>query len=128
MKDVNNEYRLNVLFQEGDVEKMRQNVLKNIEEKVVPSQILKQDINIDRVKAATMKVPLVISELNTKAVIDTGAEVTVLSEAFYFNIPENRRPKLKAATRNLVVAEAGKQMSTTGIAEVDIKLGNEKFT
>jgi hypothetical protein len=44
---------------------------------------------------------LVISELNTKAVIDTGAEVTVLSESFYFNIPENRRPKLKAATRNL---------------------------
>jgi hypothetical protein len=41
-----------------------------------------------------MKVPLVISELNTKAVIDTGAEVTVLSEAFYFNIPENKRPKL----------------------------------
>ena len=59
---------------------------------------MKQDIIIDRVKVATMKVPLVISELNTKAVIDTGAEVTVLSEAFYFSIPENRRPKLKAAT------------------------------
>jgi hypothetical protein len=27
-----------------------------------------------------------------------------------------------------VVAEAGKQMSTIGIVEVDIKLGNEKFT
>ena len=60
--------------------------------------------------------------------IDTGAEATVLSEAFYFSIPENRGPKLKAATRNLVVAEAGKQMSTIGIVEVDIKLGNEKFT
>ena len=107
---------------------MRQNVPENIEEKVVPSQVLKQDIIIDRVKAATMKVLLVISELNTKAVIDTGAEVTALSEAFYFSIPENRRPKLKAATRNLVVAETGKQMSTIGIVEIDIKLGNEKFT
>jgi hypothetical protein len=48
---------------------MRQNVPENIEEKVVPSQVLKQDIIIDRVKAATMKVPLVISELNTKAVV-----------------------------------------------------------
>jgi hypothetical protein len=78
-KDANDEYSLNILFQEGNVEKMRQNVPENIEEKVVPSQVLKQDIIIDRVKAATMKVPLVISELNTKAVIDTGAEVTVLS-------------------------------------------------
>lgn len=127
-KDVNDEYSLNILFQEGNVEKMRQNVPENIEEKVVPSQVLKQDIIINRVKAATMKVPLVISEQNTKAVIDTGAEITVLSEVFYFSIPENRRPKLKAATRNLVIAETGKQMSTIGIVEVDIKLGNEKFT
>ena len=71
---------------------MGQHVPENIEEKVVPSQVLKQDIIIDRVNAATMKVPLVISELNIKAV--RREETTVLSEAFYFNIPENRRPKL----------------------------------
>jgi hypothetical protein len=65
-KDVNDEYSLNILFQEGNVEKMRQNVAENIEKKVVPSQVLKQDIIIDRAKAATMKVPLVIRELNTK--------------------------------------------------------------
>ena len=68
---------------------MHQNVPENIEEKVVPSQVLKQDIIIDRVKAATMKVPLIISELNTKAVIDTGAEATVLSDGvvrFEFNL------------------------------------------
>jgi hypothetical protein len=74
---------LHILFQEGNVEKMRQNVPENIEGKVVPSQVLKQDIIIDRVKAATMKVPLVISELNTNAVIDTGAEVTVLSLSLF---------------------------------------------
>jgi hypothetical protein len=34
---------------------------------------------------------------------------------------------MKAATRNLVVADTGKQMSTIGIVEVDIQLGNEKF-
>jgi hypothetical protein len=54
-KDVNDEYSLSILFQEGNVEKMRQNVHENIEEKVVPSQVLKKDIIIDRVKAATMK-------------------------------------------------------------------------
>jgi hypothetical protein len=59
-KDANDEYSLNILFQEGNVEKMRQNVPENIEEKVVPSQVLKQDIIIDRVKAATMKVLLVL--------------------------------------------------------------------
>jgi hypothetical protein len=46
-----------------------------------------------------MKVPLIISELNTKAVIDTGAEVTVLSESFHFNIPENRRPKTSSSPK-----------------------------
>lgn len=85
-------------------------------------------IVIDRVTAATIKVPLVICGIHSKAVIDTGAEVTVMNEALYYRIPENRRPELRSATRNLVVAEAGKQMSTRGIIELDIQLGNESFT
>ncbi|VDI03398.1 Hypothetical predicted protein, partial [Mytilus galloprovincialis] len=38
------------------------------------------------------------------------------------------RPELKKATRNLVVAEAGKHMTTRGIAQIEMKLGNEIFT
>lgn len=85
-------------------------------------------IIIDRVRAASIKVPLVVNGIESKAVIDTGAEVTVLNETLYSQIPESKRPKLKKATRKLVVAEAGKQMATRGIAEVEMKLGNEIFT
>jgi hypothetical protein len=49
-----------------------------------------------------------------KAVVDTGAEVTVMSEATYFCIPEERRPCLCKAKRKLVVAEAGRKITTSG--------------
>ena len=112
----------------GDSEVMPRTVLEKEGGSAVSKGITEESIVIDRVTAATIKVPLVIGGIHSKAVIDTGAEVTVMSEALYTMIPENRRPELKKATRNLVVAEAGKQMSTRGITELDITLGNETFT
>ena len=38
--------------------------------------------------------------------MDTGAEVTVLSERLYNLFPEDKRPKLQEAKRGLVVADA----------------------
>ncbi|CAC5398035.1 Transposon Ty3-I Gag-Pol polyprotein,Transposon Ty3-G Gag-Pol polyprotein [Mytilus coruscus] len=38
------------------------------------------------------------------------------------------RPELKTATRNLVVTEAGKHMTTWGIAQIEMKLRNKIFT
>ncbi|VDI39051.1 Hypothetical predicted protein [Mytilus galloprovincialis] len=85
-------------------------------------------IRIDRVRSATIKVPISINGQVTKAVLDTGAEVTVLNSSLYFGIPEEKRPILKKATRNLVVAEAGKSMETHGIAMMNVKLGNHEFS
>ncbi|VDI32870.1 Hypothetical predicted protein [Mytilus galloprovincialis] len=85
-------------------------------------------IQIDRVRSATIKVPISINGQVTKAVLDTGAEVTVLNSSLYFGIPEEKRPILKKATRNLVVAEAGKSMETHGIAMMNVKLGNHEFS
>ncbi|CAG2198867.1 Transposon Ty3-I Gag-Pol polyprotein,Transposon Ty3-G Gag-Pol polyprotein,Retrovirus-related Pol polyprotein from transposon 297 [Mytilus edulis] len=79
-------------------------------------------IQIDRVRSATIKVPISINGQVTKAVLDTGAEVTVLNSSLYFGIPEEKRPILKKATRNLVVAEAGKSMETHGIAMMNMNL------
>ena len=102
----------------GDSEVMPRTVLEKEGGSAMSKGITEESIVIDRVTAATIKVPLVIGGIHSKAVIDTGAEVTVMSEALYTMIPENRRPELKKATRNLVVAEAGKQMSTRGITEL----------
>ncbi|CAG2247043.1 unnamed protein product [Mytilus edulis] len=85
-------------------------------------------IQIDRVRSATINVPISINGQVTKAVLDTGAEVTVLNSSLYFGIPEEKRPILKKATRNLVVAEAGKSMGIHGIAMMNVKLGNHEFS
>jgi hypothetical protein len=57
-----------------------------------------------------------------KAVVDTGAEVAVMSEATYFCIPEERHPCLRKAKRNLVVAEAGRKMTASGVLILKFKL------
>ncbi|CAC5380004.1 unnamed protein product [Mytilus coruscus] len=72
------------------------------------------DVVIDRVRAVTLRVPIVIEGDFLNAVIDTGAEVTVMSQEKFLKIPENRRPQIYRAERNLVVAEAGKKMQTLG--------------
>lgn len=41
----------------------------------------------------------------TMAVVDTGAEVTVLSDKLFYSIPEKRRPTVRQADTSLVVAE-----------------------
>ncbi|VDI17925.1 Hypothetical predicted protein [Mytilus galloprovincialis] len=87
----------------------------------------KEEIVIDRITAASIKVPMEVSNQKIKAVIDTGAEVTVLNEEIFFRLPKTNRSKLKPALKNLVVAEAGKQMGTKGVAAVTLTLGDSQF-
>jgi len=84
-------------------------------------------IQIDRVRSATIRVPIRVNGKMTKAVLDTGAEVTVIGSHLYFGLSEEQRPKLKKAVRNLVVAEAGKKMDTDGITTVDVQIGDHNF-
>lgn len=51
-------------------------------------QLKDYDIQIDRVRSATIKVPIHVNGRLTKAVLDTGAEVTVLNSHLYFGIPQ----------------------------------------
>ncbi|VDI27017.1 Hypothetical predicted protein, partial [Mytilus galloprovincialis] len=110
---------LNLLFEGFD--ELQKSTPSDVIGSAEPSQAIEK-------KYPTITVPLVINKVETKAVIDTGAEVTVLSEELYSKIPKDMRPELKKATRNLVVAEAGKHMTTRGIAQIEMKLGNEIFT
>ncbi|CAC5421241.1 unnamed protein product [Mytilus coruscus] len=85
------------------------------------------DVVIDRVRAVTLRVPIVIEGDYLNAVIDTGAEVTVMSQEKFLKISENRRPQIYRAERNLVVAEAGKKMQTLGMADVSCQIGPLNF-
>lgn len=85
------------------------------------------NVIIDRIRSVTLRAPLSIEGEKVKAVVDTGAEKTVMSESLFFKIPEAKRPSLQEAKRNLVVAEAGKRMKTLGVAEVSVEIGPLKF-
>ena len=85
------------------------------------------DVVIDRVRAVTLRAPITIEGKVFHAVIDTGAEVTVLSRGVFNKIPEGKRPDIYPAKRNLVVAEAGKKMQTLGMADVSLEIGPLQF-
>ena len=82
---------------------------------------------VNRFRAVTVKVPMQVMGQDVKAVIDTGAEVTVMSERLYHSIPDVSRPQLCQASRGLVVAEANKSMKTNGVADVEIQLGGQSY-
>ncbi|VDI33973.1 Hypothetical predicted protein [Mytilus galloprovincialis] len=64
---------------------------------------------INRVESAVIQTSVRINDYELKAVIDTGAEVTVLSEKVYRNLAKEHHLELKTATRGLLVAEEGKK-------------------
>ena len=58
------------------------------------------------------------------AVIDTGAEVTVISTQLYNSIPFHERPLLRRSPRNLRMADFNQNMITSGVIVANLKLGN----
>jgi predicted aspartyl protease len=56
------------------------------------------------VNAVSIMALMSVEGLVVKAVIDTGAEVTVISTSLFEKIPEGNRPKLQESRRCLVVA------------------------
>ncbi|XP_071177580.1 uncharacterized protein [Mytilus edulis] len=120
---------LEMLFEE--CKEIQQNTPENTPKEVMGSaettSRIEENVIIDRVTAASIAVPVVINKIVMNTVIDTGAEVTVLSEKLYDQIPESKRPKLRRAARKLEVAEAGKNLTTEGITEVKVNLRSETF-
>ena len=96
------------------------------EEQIIQSESDLQII-VDRVRAVTIKALLTVQGIQAKAIVDTGAEVTVLSERLYNIFPDNMKPKLQKAKRGLVVAEVGREMKTCGVIDVEFKIGEKHF-
>ena len=82
---------------------------------------------INRMKVKTVRVPVSIGGISCFALVDTGAEATVLNNTIYEQIPEEVRPPLSQAKKKLVVAEAGKEMSVCGMTEIDVEIGGFRF-
>ena len=83
-------------------------------------------VNVDRVSAVTMIVPMLIQGKKLKAVVDTGAEVTILSERVYNSLPDKCKLPLEQAKTKLVVAEADKSMRTEGVVNPKFIIGDKE--
>ena len=82
---------------------------------------------VNRLRVKTVRVPISIGGISCFAIVDTGAEATILNNSIYKQIPEEVRPPLSQAKKKLVVAEAGKEMNVCGMTEIDIEIGGFKF-
>lgn len=95
--------------------------VEQVRESGLPNKISKEkDVVNDRVHAVTIRAPVTIEGIEMNAVVDTGAEVTVMSERRFQEIPAEKQPLLRQTRRSLVVAEAGHKMRTS--ETVDQKL------
>lgn len=84
-------------------------------------------ITVQRVQKVTLKIPLTVAGKELHAVVDTGAEVSVMSEKFYRALPNDCRPTLQPATVKLVVADKRVRLKDNGVMTVRIQLGNRTF-
>ena len=82
-----------------------------------------REIVIKRVQSASMRV----EGRDINAVLDTGAEVTVLSAKVFESISKDGRPELGRAEGTLKMADAGTELMTEGVAEVKINVGNRVY-
>ena len=83
-------------------------------------------VNVDRVSAVTMNVPMLMQGNKLKAVVDTGAEVTISSERVYNSLPDKCKLPLEQAETKLVVAEADKSMRTEGVVNPKFIIGDKE--
>ena len=93
----------------------------------IPEVVNACHVIVNRVGGVTVRAPIEVCGMKTQAVVDTGAEVTVMSSNMFKCLPDNTKPEIKKAKKVLVVAEKDKQMETQGIIDVTLTLGNNKF-
>ena len=71
--------------------------------------------------------PVKTGGVSCSAVLDTGAEVSVLNKEIYETISEDYRPKLEKPRKRLVVAEAGKEMTVCVMIRIEITVAGFTF-
>ena len=84
-------------------------------------------INKVCIQAVTVRAPITVCGISTMAVVDSGAEVTVLSDGFFSSIPEDNRPPLQKASLKLIVADQKSIIRGRGIAQVRVQIGRLEF-
>ena len=73
--------------------------------------------------------PMCICEVKTKFLIDTGAEVTTMSQKLFDRIPENVRPNMVKTECNVKLEVADKGLvQVVGVADISFCVGSHTYT
>ena len=72
-----------------------------------------------RTRAVSMRAPITVCHQQINAIVDSGAEVTVMSRDLYY--------RLTKAEKGLVVAEKDRIMPTDGVAMMPLIIGDSQF-
>ena len=86
-----------------------------------------QEIKPENHQAITIRVHVCVLKQEIDAIVDTGAEVTVVGAHILNSLPKNKQPPLLPASRRLTSAEVDNKMETCGIVETNITIGNHTF-
>ena len=86
-----------------------------------------QEIKPEDHQAITIRVHVCVLKQEIDAIVDTGAEVTVVGAHILNSLPKNKQPPLLPASRRLTSAEVDNKMETCGIVETNITIGNHTF-
>ena len=83
---------------------------------------------VSSVGAVTMKILIHICGIPVEAIVDTGAEVTVMGENLFNSLPSDEFVMGEEQAKSLSVAEEGRIIESKGVVYVLFLLGTSKFT
>ena len=84
-------------------------------------------VTVRMVGSVALRVPMQVMGIEVMAVVDTGAEVTVLGHHLVMQLEESQRPEINRAVRTLRVAKQDEVLSSQGLATVDLNIGGYTY-
>ena len=80
------------------------------------------------IKVYLEEVPLKVENIDILAVVDTGAEVTVIRNSLFRDLPCANDREISVARCNLIVAGEGHQMESKRLVNLDLNPGEHMFS
>ena len=96
---------------------------------LLSDEISESHITVRRISltAVTIRCPVIIAELLIQAVVDTGAEVTILNTSTFNRLPEHIRSRLRTPSVGLVVADKERQLPALGVLDLTMEINGYEF-
>ena len=84
-------------------------------------------VTVRMVGSMALRVQMQVMGIEVMAVVDTGAEVTVLGHHLVMQLEESQRPEINRAVRTCEVAKQDEVLSSQGLATVDLNMGGYTY-